>query len=361
MLFKKIFKKAATGKIVEWEIEVVDNKYRTITGQQGGKKITSAWTICSEKNTGKSNATTARQQAIKEAQALRTKKLEKDYKETTDSLDSLSYIKPMLAHEVELDTLTYPVYSQPKLDGIRCICNASSMKSRNGKHIFGAPHIRRTLFEFFKKNPTVTLDGELYSHRLKEDFNEIVSIVKKQNPTLQELVKSEEILEYWIYDIVDNETLFMDRSKFISMNIPDYPCLHIVSTTLVNTREELDLLYEQYRKEGFEGQIIRLNKLYQNKRTKYLLKRKEFKEEEFEVIDIVEGKGNRGETAGYVAAKTKNGNVFRANISGTMSELKKILKNKKKFKTATIKFFNYTPAGIPRFGVVKNFDRDIYE
>ena len=41
-----LYKRTTVGKIQEWTIEVVGDKYRTISGQQDGKKITNNWTTC---------------------------------------------------------------------------------------------------------------------------------------------------------------------------------------------------------------------------------------------------------------------------------------------------------------------------
>ncbi len=58
-----------------------------------------------------------------------TKKLELGSYESIDDIDTPKFFNPMLAHKFEdyKDKITYPVYSQPKLDGIRCIVRADGM------------------------------------------------------------------------------------------------------------------------------------------------------------------------------------------------------------------------------------------
>ena len=82
-----------------------------------------------------------------------------------------------------------------------------------------------------------------------------------------------------------------------------------------------------------------------------MLKRKEFIDEEFEVIDIEEGSGNRTGTVKHLVCKNKDGKIFNSNVKGNFDYLEEILKNKKDYigKLATIKFFQYTPDGVPRF------------
>jgi hypothetical protein len=59
----------------------------------------------------------------------------------------------------------------------------------------------------------------------------------------------------------------------------------------------------------------------------------------------------------------RNGNRFNSNIKCSYDEGVEILKNKDKLigKMATVKYFNLTPAGIPRFPFVINLDRASYE
>ena len=100
-----------------------------------------------------------------------------------------------------------------------------------------------------------------------------------------------------------------------------------------------------------------------DKRSKTLLKHKSFMDEEYTILDICEGEGNRTGTAGYMVFETADGKPFKSNVKGTWEETAEILKSKKKLigKQATIKYFNLTPDGIPRFPFVTNIDRNSYE
>jgi ATP-dependent DNA ligase len=136
-----------------------------------------------------------------------------------------------------------------------------------------------------------------------------------------------------------------------------------VDTDICQSETEVMEYYEKYVNDGFEGQMLRLNKEYENKRSKSLMKHKSFVDEEYTILDIVEGEGNRTGTAGYMVFETAEGKRFKSNVKGTMEETAEMLKNKKKLigKEATIKYFNLTPDGIPRFPYVINIDRESYE
>ena len=366
MKLETIYKKTKTGATQEWTIEVSDNKYRTHSGQCGGAITTNAWTVVYGKNVGKVNGTTDEQQAMAEAVAKRTKKLESGYFEDVNNINEQQYFEPMLAAKWEdyKDKIQYPIYSQPKLDGIRCIVTKDGMFSRNGKAIISAPHIGESLNFLFESNPNLILDGELYADKFANDFNAIVSLVKKTKPTADDLKESAKNIEYHIYDIPSVNETFDGRLEALNELFQYFPkCVKLVETHIADNVDEVMELYGEYVDKGFEGQMLRLNGKYENKRSKSLLKHKSFIDEEFEILDIVEGEGNRSGTAGYMVFNTGEGKRFKSNVKGTWDETAEMLKSKKKLigKQATIKYFNLTPDGIPRFPYVININRASYE
>jgi ATP-dependent DNA ligase len=369
MKLDTIYKKTKTGATQEWTIEVVGNKYRTHSGQVGGIITTNEWTIVYGKNTGKLNETTDKEQTMKEAVAKRTKKLESGYFENIKHINKTQYFEPMLASKWEdsKDKITYPIFSQPKLDGIRCIVTKDGMFSRNGKPIISAPHIRESLSEVFDVYPELILDGELYADKFANDFNKIVSLVKKTKPTDMDLKESKKNIQYWIYDLPDNDIQFGDRCDrlhdlFENYNAFNKHCVE-VETYICNDEDEVIGLYEEYVEKGFEGQMLRTNGKYENKRSKFLMKHKSFIDEEYTIIDVCEGEGNKTNMVGYMTFKTADGKPFKSNVKATFEESEEMFRNKKQLigKQATIKYFNLTPDGIPRFPYVINIDRNSYE
>jgi len=366
MKLETIYKATKGGKVQEWTIEVVKNRYRTISGQTDGKKVISEWTEVYGKNVGKANGTTDNEQALKEAEAKRTNKLERGYFENIKHINKKQYFEPMLAAKYEdyKDKLVYPIYSQPKLDGIRCIVTKDGMFSRNGKEIISAPHIRKALDKLFKHEPHTILDGELYADKFANDFNAIVSLVKKTKPTADDLKQSEKNIEYHVYDVPSVDETFEGRWSELDELALDFPkCVKMVETHYAKNENDVIGWYEDYVERGYEGQMLRTDGKYENKRSKFLLKHKSFVDKEYTILDICEGEGNRAGTAGYFVFKTKNGKQFKSNVKGTWQETAEMLKNKKKLigKEATVKYFNLTPDGIPRFPYVINIDRESYE
>ena len=358
-----IYKLTEVGNTQQWTMVIDGNGYFSREGIVGGKISENKPTVCEGKNGGKANATTPEEQAAKEAQAKHKKKLEKGYCLTIEEAKKgkSAFYEPMLAHNYKdyQSEIKFPIYSQPKLDGIRCVVTRDGMFSRNGKAIISAPHIFESLRKFFKNNQNAVLDGELYTDKLANDFNKICSLVKRTKPTAEELADSAKMIEYWVYDapvigMLNEESNFLERFELVGNLLKGLNYIKIVETKECKTAPRLDALYEEYLKDGYEGQMVRLNQGYENKRSKGLLKRKEFIDEEYEILSVVEGEGNRSGTAGFMEFRSMGGKLFRSNIKGDFKYLSELLKNKKNLigKQATIKYFNLTPDGIPRFGYV---------
>lgn len=351
MKLSTLYKRATTGKITEWTIEVEGNKFRTITGFTDGKKTTSAWTECFGKNEGKKNGTTPEQQALAEATAIHRKRMESGAFENIDDVDNETFFEPMLAKKLEdrIDKLTFPVLSQPKLDGVRCIVKSTGMWTREGKQLLSAPHIFEDLLPFFEKDPDLILDGELYCDKLANNFNKIISLVRKKKPSKDDLAESKAVIQYFVYDYPSYDANFVERSLALAhLGLPK-SCV-LVPTYVLHSKEEIEKQYELYMEQGYEGQMIRLDAPYENKRSNSLLKDKEFIDSEFTVLGVEEGKGNMSGKVGKLYFKTEQGKPFDSPVNGDWEYLAELLKRNDLIgKQATVRYFKPTPAGIPRF------------
>ncbi len=355
---RTLYSRATTGKVLEWTIEVESNKYRTISGYLDGIKTTSEWTVCEPKNIGRANATSPEEQAINESTAIHRKKMEKGAFENINDIDISLYFEPMLANKWEdyKDKITFPVYSQPKLDGIRCIVKKDGMWTRNGKAIISAPHIYEILKPLFEINPDLIFDGELYADKFANDFNAICSLVKKTKPNDDDLSESKEKIQYHVYDLPSFNATFIHRYQHLYKLLTNYDnSIIVVSTDQVDNLNDVSGYYEDYISAGYEGQMIRLDSLYENKRSKSLLKNKSFIDEEYIIIDIEEGNGNKAGMVGSFVFKNKAGKIFNASPKFNWYICKQMLVDKDLLigKEATIKYFNLTPDNIPRFPYVK--------
>jgi DNA ligase-1 len=387
---EKLYKIDSLGKLREWTMIIDKDSFYAKKGLVGGKMVCDKPTIAIGKNEGKVNETTDEEQALLEAKARWDKKLKEGYALTPKDAESISYYEPMLAQKFEdrqkeiqsIFDEELRVFSQPKLDGIRCLIRCEDgeivARTRKGRTIDTIPHILEELSVFFDLNVDAVLDGELYNHDLKHDFNKIVSLVRKKTPerTKNDTEKSfakkldkfktsqseaKKLIQYWVYDCpklsddYDESISFSARNYMLQGEFADV--VEGNSVKLVETNEcysflSLDQGYSSFMQQGYEGQMVRIDSSYECKRSKSLLKRKEFQDAEYKVIDIELGNGNRSGTAKHLVCycnKTKR--TFNSNIKGSFDYLKEIYDNRKDYigKLATIKFFELTPDGVPRF------------
>lgn len=358
MILETLYHLDNKGKTRVWQIDVVGDHYRTISGIMGGEMVTSLWKRAHGKNIGKSNQTTGDEQALLEAKSAIKKKLETKYVRDLAKINVVHYFRPMLAEKWEdhKDKLQYPVYVQPKLDGIRCIATKDGLFSRNGKPIVAVPHVRDALEYFFEQLPHVILDGELYNHDLHDNFDKIVSLVRKTKPTRDDLAESEDKVQYHVYDAIsanDTRACYLDRMLRYQPRIMS-GIIHIVPSTVAASESEVLEQYAKMLEQGYEGAMIRADAPYENKRTKNLLKLKSFQDAEYPVVALEEGQGNWSGMAKAVVCRLPDGRTFSAGIAGTEAEMSKLLHGPVPCEV-TVRFQNLTPDGIPRFPVAKAF------
>ena len=348
-----------------WWMEQEGDKYRTVSGIENGNLVTSEWKLAEGNNLGKRNETSGEEQALAEIKSQYTKKIDRKYFTSREDIyGEAKIIEPMLAAKFAgWDKKWSEVFSQPKLDGMRCIATKDGLFSRQGKPIISVPHIKDALRELFDLNPDMIFDGELYNHDLHDNFNELLSLARQSKPSIQDYDRAEKMIQYHIYDAIIPNMTFQSRSMVVSLALEGLPsCIQKVRTIKITNSEELDNEYAALLADGYEGQIVRLNGQYEQKRSKNLLKRKEFIDEEFPVLEILEGQGNWSGYAKSVTCKTKDGVIFNAGIKGTQDFAKELLHRRPAPKTVTVRYQNKTPDGSLRFPIAVAFyenERDV--
>ena len=359
-----LYKRDSKGKIRVWQIEVgySNDDYagtRTVAGLEDGKKVTSEWNLSEAKNIGKINSTTAYTQAQAEAKSIWDKRIEKEYFVDISDIDSYDKFEPMLAADyTKTKEQISTGYSQPKLDGIRCIANSKGLWTRSGKPITSCPHIWEEVKDVLEANPEVTLDGELYNHELKEDFNKIVSLVRKTKFTDADLQDSKRLVQYHVYDIQNSnnaDVIFSIRNIDLNDSGIFKEYLHFVRTDWCDTQDQLDELYASYMADGYEGQMVRLDEKYECKRSKSLLKRKQFITEEYDVVAVEEGLGNWSGHIKRFILRMPDGTECGAGVRGTQTQMKELFESNVTPTWATLRYFGLTPDGVPRFPVVVDY------
>ena len=144
-IYPTLYKIDSKGKIREWFMEVQGSQYRTYSGLEHGKQVISEWHKAEAKNTGKANATTDEQQAHAEVEAKYKHQLDRKYRKDVGAVKELHYTQPMLAGDwnKRKAKVKFPVWTQPKLDGIRCIARQDGLWTRSGKRIVSCSILKR--------------------------------------------------------------------------------------------------------------------------------------------------------------------------------------------------------------------------
>lgn len=357
--------------------------YEQEHGLLGGKLQTSR-TYVEGKNAGRANATTDEQQAEKEAESKWKQK--RDRSGYSETIPEGKPMMPMLAksHDKHGHKINYPAFIQPKLDGIRCFIhvNADDSKYRNlnvklvsrtGKEFTSLGHIADAVRELVsvmgKSAGSFILDGELYNHKFKNDFQGLVSAIKRDEPS-----ENTRLVQFHCYDYVAEDRDFEDRiEELYHMDWWLNPSLNDLSTEVGFTHDEaiqivetfpvdnLDEVVEQnslWLEDGYEGSMIRNAKGgYQpNRRSPDLQKYKSFIDQEFEIVGAYENKG-RMEGQCTFTCVTEDGTEFGVKPMGTEAQREQYWTDfqagKLTGKMLTVKFFEWTTSEnpVPRFPV----------
>ena len=278
----------------------------------------------------------------------------------------------MLAYPVSDKPINYDekVFMQPKLDGVRCLIQYDKKTgvtawSRTGKQWKNIHHITSSLEKWFQSNQTTVLDGELYNHDLKDDFETIISLVRRQNPDDIDALESQDLVQFHCYDIIHpDNSKFEDRTRFVKWCVDQSsPYVHVVPTTVINNEFDAEEMHRVNLECGFEGSILRTNDVYHQKRTHTLRKFKDFSDAEATIIGYLDGKGKRTGTLGKFIMQDDEGVEFGCppGKGYTYKDLKIMLDNISDYigQRATFTFFERTKAGSyrhPLFKCIRDYE-----
>jgi len=277
--------------------------------------------------------------------------------------------KPMLAYKFNNKKVNWaePVYIQPKLDGVRCLITKDGAYSRTGKQFKNLAHIELALIPFFKKQPNIILDGELYNHKLRNDFEKIISLVRKQKPTADDRLDAQHLVQFHCYDwfFPNDKYNLVYKYRMDQLNVSDIYDAQIkhVQASRIHNYEDAKLFHADMLDKGYEGSIIRLNGLYKHGRSYDLMKFKDFSDAEATIIGYEEGKGKRQGTLGKFLMQDDEGNEFGCppGKGFTYKDLANMLLNIHDYigQRATFTYFQRTQAGSyrhPLFKCIRNYE-----
>ncbi len=283
---------------------------------------------------------------------------------------TVTKIKAMLAHKYNPDKADYPAYIQPKLDGVRCLFTKDGAFSRAGNQFMNVKHIEKDLQVVFNRYPNLILDGELYNHGLKDDFEKIISLVKKKKPTDEQRDEAEQLVQYHMYDIASYpHATYEWRMHFIntltdSAVVKTSKCLRIIKTEVALDFDNALNKHQKYLKQGYEGSIYRsMTGQYKGTRSWDLMKFKDFHDDEAVIVGYEIGKGKRQGTLGKFIMQDDEGVEFGCppgkgydykDLAGMLDNISDYIGQR-----ATFTYFQRTQAGSyrhPHYKSLRNYE-----
>jgi len=385
-------------------------------GLSGEDKITrSAPTYPNPKHTGTSgkpkpaNYRDYFKQALVSARGIYLKKIdaggvpESEYGKK--SLVTNTKYFPMLAKKekeyVRIHKLKWPLYVQPKLDGLRNlvyltksnkpdISNVIMYTRRKKDYSYNDynNNIRKELlpilveyFGKYKENESIYLDGEIYNHNMKlQEINHYarMSATDKSSETNSAETSADEAnadktnadeakIQYWIYDVFypSQKLTFKERAAILdelNKKLSKAKYVKITETLLIKNSADLDEQYKKYIENNYEGMMIRsADGIYatssknSNLRSSDLLKRKEVFTDEYEVVGWTQGTAGKEVGAIIWICQTPDGKRFNVTPNYDFSERYRIYKECQKHfddkyanRLLTVEYRSKSEDGIPQ-------------
>lgn len=340
-------------------------------------------------NEGKSNERNVLQNSLVYARAQWLKKKEKGGNEKksnkvviSNNEENIMYF-PMLAKPFKDGEkhLLFPIYVQPKLDGIRCLI---FLRKKNGgvenvvaytraKKIFpSVEYLKKILYKYLnalydeEQNQSIYLDGELYKHGKK--LQDISGDSRNEKADTTSVNRN----EYHIYDCFypkELSTPYSERYEqlkdlFKALSKKDAKTIKYVPTYLVNSMKKASDKYREFTEMGYEGAMLRNvdgpylsdpNKTGTFLRSNDLVKLKPKFTDEFKVVGYTDGAKGKDKGAIIWQCETEDGVVFNVtpkDITYTeryelFNDAENNFDKKYKNKMLTVEYEDISNTGVP--------------
>lgn len=354
--FPTLFAKNKNGVWKQWKIcvEMGDNampRIETQHGQLEGKKITETQIVLKAKR----GYASLWDQAVFTAQSKWNHKHNREnYQTSMEEQDQKPLpnkpFSPMLAKTFDNGKhLHYPLYIQPKIDGLRCLAHPFGLFSRTGCPFLGLNAIQNDLKTYFLEREGYVVDGELYSDEMP--FEELSGYCRRQKE-----IPSGKNVVFHVFDVIPpTDMAFEERIHRFPKQTEQ---IRWVPTRQIEKPEQIEENLKKFVEEGYEGIILRNQDgvYHKGHRSWDLQKYKLFQEEEFEITGFTEGTGRE---KGLVIweCQTVQGKIFHVRPEGDHDRRRDLFQNANTYlgKKLTVVFQEYTKDNIPRFPVAKAF------
>jgi len=214
----------------------------------------------------------------------------------------------------ELKKLTYPIWGEPKFDGIRMIVRnhrktrhvKTHTLSRDAKPVEGVYGIMSE-FDRLVGNRNAEFDGEL---RIGDDF--LKTLGQSHRKTGHDLTVKR-VLHVFDLLVLDKQDLtympYEARRKYLAELVEGKSELIVMTKSkILNSPEEVKDLYKKSIKAGYEGIVLKMNKPYTRDR-RFWFKMKPVKEMSLKVIGWEYGTGKNYESVSRLKVSDKSGKL----------------------------------------------------
>jgi len=261
----------------------------------------------------------------------------------------------MLAFKTRSDKVQFPIYVQPKLNGVRALYLGEDQLQSRDEHLWD-PHVVGHLLPLLNNVAgEYILDGELYLHGMSlQQINSRIA-VNRAEPHPQG-----RMIEYHVFDVVADAPMAerVDILTELMSRFDPRGKVKIVSTFLCTSEHQANCTFALCKREGYEGVMYRkVDAPYgfaedcSNKQNRwwYLQKRKDWMDIDCCVIGLERGQGRLANTLGAFLLQAPNGAMFSAGSGLTDQQRQQYwsMSNQMVGKTVKIKFEMLSDTGVP--------------
>lgn len=262
-------------------------------------------------------------------------------------------MKPMLAKKY-IDyrkKITFPLFVQPKLNGVRGLFYNGRFQSRD-EHYWSDAVVGHFVEQLADIPSTYILDGEFYLHGWPlQKINGAIS-VNRVEPSIHT-----HFIQYHIFDFIDLADLsrpFSSRAAELR-NFVETENVFTVPTYEVFDEIEGDHWYNHFKSADYEGMMYRTDEPYGvefdcgNKENRWtrLLKRKDKLDEDCLIVDVELGTGKYSNCVGSLLCVFPNGKTFSVGSGLSDAERLRYMDEPPIHKMAKIEYEALSLDGIP--------------
>lgn len=340
-----LFKTNKNGSIQQWSVSTFEDTYTVQFGQVDGA-LQTVTTTCTGKHLGKSNETSASQQAELEAAALVAKKLKSGYSTDSSAPVTVSLAMKVKSYQDQLHNVKFPAFSSSKLNGVngmyKRVNGTLSLYSRGGELYPPIPHLEPLVHQAMDLFNSNELNGELYIHGFA--LQDITSAVVKPND-------NSHLLSFCIFDIADSTEQFYERAMLMHSYSNFDTTIHSTVVVIYNitclSTAQLEEHFEECTNFGYEGTVVK-NKsaLYKhNVRSSDMFKYKKAQSAEFLIVGYELDK--RKHPVFHLNTHTTPPLTFKAKPVGTQAFVESIDPQSYIGKWYTVEYETLSNKGVP--------------